>query len=355
VTLFVTGCAGTPTPPDTPGSEQQSPNILRAHYIDVGQGDTAFIELPNNQTMLIDAGDVGYGSAVADYIRDCGYKSLDYAVATHPHADHIGGMETALDAMTVGDIYMPQTVTATRVYENLLDKIAEKGLKIRTARADVNMLSDEGLSVDILAPNAEKYSDLNNYSAVVMIAYGDTKFLFMGDAEILSENEIQGNIRADVVKVGHHGSEYSSGRDFVDRVKARYAVISAGKDNSYGHPAAAVIKRWEDAGAEVYRTDLNGTIIISSDGADIMAAYKEAAGGPAEEPAPALIPPVSEESAPAETTAEWVLNTNTKKIHYPDCRSVPQIKESNRGASEKTIAKLEEEGFSACGICKPHD
>jgi competence protein ComEC len=350
--LFVVGCKPLP---DTPKPDPQSPNFLRVHYIDVGQGDATFIELPNNQTMLIDAGEVGYGSSVADYIRDNGYKFLDYVVATHPHSDHIGGMATVLDSIGVKNIYMPQAVTTTRVYENLLDNIADKGLKINTARAGVNVLSDDGLSVDILTPNAETYSDLNNYSAVVIITYGDTKFLFMGDAEILSENEIQGDIRADVVKVGHHGSNSSSGQDFVDRVKARYAVISVGKDNSYGHPSPVVIKRWGDSGAEVYRTDLNGTIIISSDETDIMVSYTEAAGDRSSEPSPGSVPPAPEDPASTETAAKWVLNTNTKKIHYPDCRSVPQISESNRSASVKTIAELEEEGFSACGICKPHD
>jgi competence protein ComEC len=174
--LFAIGCDGT-TPPNTPKPEPPNPNFLRVHYIDVGQGDAIFIEFPNDQTMLIDAGDVRYGSAVADYIRSNGYRSLDYVVATHPHSDHIGGMATVLDSIGVKNMYMPRAVTTTRVYENLLDKIADKGLKINTARAGVNVLSENGLSVDMLAPNAEEYSDLNNYSAVVIITYWDTKFL----------------------------------------------------------------------------------------------------------------------------------------------------------------------------------
>ncbi|MDR1203980.1 MAG: MBL fold metallo-hydrolase [Peptococcaceae bacterium] len=350
VMLFAAGCDGataSPNPPPEPGQEDQ--DVLRVHYIDVGQGDATFIEFPNGQTMLIDAGDTGYGNTVAKYIQDSGHTSLDYIVATHPHADHIGGMDTVLDAIEVGDIYMPKAVAATRTYENLLDKIAAKGLKIKTARVGVNILADSGLSADILAPNAEEYSDLNNYSAVVMITYEDVKLLFMGDAEMLSENELSGDIRADVIKVGHHGSDYSSGQSFVDRVKARYAVISVGEGNSHGHPAPDVIKRWEDAGSVIYRTDLNGTIVISSAGADITVSYEKGSADSTGEAALGPNPPV------AETAAVWVLNTGTKKIHYPDCRSVPQIKEGNRAESGKTVAELEAEGFDACGICKPHD
>jgi competence protein ComEC len=348
--LLSAGCGGAPASPSLPPElGQEAQNVLRVHYIDVGQGDAAFIELPNGMAMLVDTGDVGYGGAVADYIRKSGHTSLDYVVATHPHADHIGGMEAVLDAIGAGDIYMPRAVAATRTYEKLLDKIAAKGLKIRAARAGVNILADSGLFVDILAPNAEEYSDLNNYSAVVMITYESVKFLFMGDAEILSENELSGDIRADVIKVGHHGSDYSSGQSFVDKVKARYAVISVGEGNSYGHPASGAIKRWKDAGAAVYRTDLNGTIVISSNGADITVSCEKDSADSVGEAVAALVPPA------AETAAVWVLNTGTKKIHYPDCRSVPQIKESNRAESGKTVAELEVEGFDACGICKPHD
>ncbi|MDR1320571.1 MAG: MBL fold metallo-hydrolase [Gracilibacteraceae bacterium] len=321
---------------------------MRVHYIDVGQGDATFIELPNGMTMLIDAGDVGYGETVADYIRKNGHTSLDYIVATHPHADHIGGMEAVLDAIDAGDIYMPRAVAATRTYEKLLDKIAAKGLEIKTARAGVNVLAGDGLSIDMIAPNAEEYSDLNNYSAVVTVTYESVKFLFMGDAEILSENELSGDIRADVVKVGHHGSDYSSGQSFVDKVKAHYAVISVGEGNSYDHPSPDVVKRWEEAGATVYRTDLNGTVIISSGGADIEASYETGQVGSAGE-ASDPVPPA------AETAAVWVLNTGTKKIHYPDCRFASQIKEGNRAKSGKTVAELEAEGFDACGICKPRD
>jgi beta-lactamase superfamily II metal-dependent hydrolase len=259
--------------------------------------------------------------------------------------------------MNVGSIYMPQAVATTTAYENLLDKIDNKGLKINTAHAGVNVLSDDGFSVDMLAPNADKYSNLNNYSAVVMIVYGDTRFLFMGDAEILSENEIQGDIRTDVMKAGHHGSNSSSGQDFVDRVNASHVVISVGKGNSYGHPSPTVIKRWKETGASVYRTDINGTVIISSDGKDIMVSYREGVVDPTDEAVPDPSLPGSEETASSGNTAtvEWVLNTNTKKIHYPDCRSVPQINESNRAVSGKTVAESVNGGFDACGICKPHD
>jgi competence protein ComEC len=359
VLVFVlTGCVGDSSDPQgrKPVSEPEAA-FLRVHFIDVGQGDAVFIELPNEQTMLIDAGDTGYGDTVANYIRSNGYASLDYVVATHPHADHIGGMAAALNATDVGAVYMPHIETTTQTFENLLDTIEAKGLKIKTARAGTNILSAGGLSIDILAPNAEKYSDLNNYSAVVKISYGETAFLFMGDAEALSETEIRGDVRADVVKVGHHGSDSSSSPEFIGRTQARYAIVSVGAGNIYDHPSPVTIKNWVDAGAKVYRTDENGTIIALSDGIDVMISAKASAESP-ETGKDALSgdsPNRGESKSEASATSEWTLNTNTKKIHYPECRVVSRISPENYATSDKTVAELLNEGFTECGICKPHD
>jgi hypothetical protein len=158
----------------------------------------------------------------------------------------------------------------------------------------------------------------------------------MGDAEVLSEKEIRGDVRADVVKVGHHGSDSSSSPEFIDRTEARYAIVSVGAGNKYDHPSPVTMKNWSDAGAEVYRTDENGTIIVLSDGSDVMISAKASSEKP-------------------ETASEWALNTSTKKIHYPYCRFVPQIKAENLAISDKTVAELKSEGFDACGTCKPHD
>ena len=240
-------------------------NLIKIHYIDVGQGDSIFIELPNNKTMLIDAGESSKGKIVSSYISNLGYYKIDYIVGTHPHTDHIGGLAHIINSFDIGNIYMPKAVSTSKTYENLLNTISQKGLKITTARAGVNIVSESNLNINIVAPNRE-YSDLNNSSAVVKITYGNRKFLFMGDAETKSENDIISDVSADVIKVGHHGSETSSGQSFVNKVNSKYAIIMVGTNNQYNHPYQIIINRWINSGAKVYRTDINGNIIVTSDG-----------------------------------------------------------------------------------------
>lgn len=259
---------------DLSGAENQSSLLsdkesFISHYIDVGQSDSEFIELPNGKTMLIDAGISQYGEKIVEYIEDLGYDKIDYLVATHPHADHIGGMKTVVEAFDIGEVYMPKASTNTKTYENLLEAIQDKGLKIKTAKSGVEILDEGNLTIDMLAPNSSEYDDLNNYSAVIKITYKNNTFLYMGDAEKLSEDEIESDVSADVVKVGHHGSSSSSSSDFVERVSPQYAIISVGEGNSYNHPNESVVKRWEKNGAEVLRTDEKGTIVVTSDGDEI--------------------------------------------------------------------------------------
>lgn len=244
-------------------------NEFVSHYIDAGQGDSEFIELPNGQTMLIDASISDYGDKIVKFIKNLGYSKIDYVVATHPHADHIGGMKKVVDSFDIENVYMPKVSTNTKTYEKLLETIKKKGLKIKTAKAGVSVISEDNLKVDMLAPNSNSYESLNNYSAVIKITYKNNKFLYMGDAEKLSEDEIKADISADVIKVGHHGSRTSSSNNFVKKVKPEYAVISVGEGNSYNHPHSEVVKRWEKIGAKILRTDKNGSISITSDGDNI--------------------------------------------------------------------------------------
>lgn len=253
----------------TVSNTENSRKNLISHYIDVGQGDSEFIELPDGTTMLIDAGTADYGETVVDYIKNLGYSKIDYLVGTHPHADHIGGMQKVVQSFDIGSVYMPKASTNTKTYENLLTEIKNKGLKIKSAKAGVSIISEDNLKVDILAPNSSEYDELNNYSAVVKITYKNNKFLYMGDAEKLSEDEIKADVSADVIKIGHHGSTSSSSKNFVKKVKPQYAVICVGKDNSYGHPKDTIIKRWKDIGAKILRTDEDGSITITSDGSNI--------------------------------------------------------------------------------------
>ena len=215
--------------------------------------------------MLIDAGESSKGKIISNYIANLGYSKIDYVVGTHPHTDHIGGLAYIISNFDIGNIYMPKVISTSKTYENLLNAISQKGLKITTAKAGVNIFSDENLNIGIIAPTGE-YSDLNNYSAVVKITYKNRKFLFMGDAETKSENNIISDVSADVIKIGHHGSDTSSGQTFVNKVNPKYVIIMVGSNNQYNHPYQLIIDRWINAGARVYRTDINGNIIVISDG-----------------------------------------------------------------------------------------
>lgn len=273
--IGVCGCANVnlDSSPASNEVEDQKPFVasedeLVAHFIDVGQGDSSFIELPNGDTMLIDAGTASYGDDIIEYIESLGYQDIDYVVATHPHADHIGGMAEVIDAFDIETVYMPKAVSTSKTYENLLETIQDKGLSIHTGRAGVEVLNTDDLTILMFAPVQEEYSNLNNYSIVLKITYGDTSFLYTGDAED-SLDEITGDIEADVLKVGHHGSDTSTTSDFLARVNPSYAVISVGEGNSYGHPALSTIELLEGYTSNIYRTDLNGTVVISSDGVNI--------------------------------------------------------------------------------------
>lgn len=244
-------------------------DLLKVHYLDVGQGDSIFIELPNNETMLIDAAESYQSENIINYLKNLNYQKIDYVIGTHPHTDHIGGLKDIINTFEIGKIYMPKVVSTTKTYERLLMAIKDKNLKINTAKAGISIIDTDTLKINILAPNSETYTELNNYSVVTKITYGTTKFLFMGDAEKLSENEIKEDVTADVIKIGHHGSNTSSSINFIKKVNAKYGIISVGLNNKYNLPKEETITNWENSGTKIYLTSINGTIRASSDGTNI--------------------------------------------------------------------------------------
>lgn len=244
-------------------------DLLKVHYLDVGQGDSIFIELPNNETMLIDAAESYQSENIINYLKNLNYQKIDYVIGTHPHTDHIGGLKDIINTFEIGKIYMPKVVSTTKTYESLLMAIKDKNLKINTAKAGTSIIDTDALKINILAPNNSTYTELNNYSVVTKITYGSTKFLFMGDAEKLSENEIKENVTADVIKIGHHGSNTSSSIDFIKKVNAKYGIISVGLNNKYNLPKSEIITNWENSGTKIYLTSINGTVRASSDGTNI--------------------------------------------------------------------------------------
>lgn len=244
--------------------------ILAVHFLDVGQGDCEFIELPDGRCMLIDASEREYSSQIIETIDGFGYSKIDYVVGTHPHTDHIGGLADVIESFAIGEIYMPRASSNSKTFEYLLNTISDNGLKINTAVSGKSIYSDDEMCIELLAPVSESYEDTNNYSAVVKITYGENAFLFTGDAEKPAENEMLDNdyesLDCDIIKVGHHGSNTSSSIDFLEAVSPCYAVISCGEGNSYGHPHKEPLHRLASVGAEVYRTDLDGTVTIICDG-----------------------------------------------------------------------------------------
>lgn len=333
---------------------------LKVHYIDVGQGDSEFIELSNGQTMLIDAGNPENGSQIVDYIKSLKHNKIDYLIATHPHADHIGGMTTVVDSLNIGKIYMPKKSTNTKTYEGLLTAIKSKGLKVNTAKSGVNILKTGNLNIDIIAPVNITGDDLNQYSAVIMLTYGDNKFLFTGDAGEQSESQITANVKADVLKVGHHGSNTATSQTFLNKVHPKYAVIEVGQGNSYGHPTAATLSKLQNIGATIYRTDKDGTVIFTSDSHTITVDKKAST---IKENAPSSSThtktkvssktspknPIVKQQTPQEDNQSITvyITDSGKKYHKDGCR---YLKKSKHAISLKD-AKAQ--GYEPCKKCHP--
>jgi competence protein ComEC len=259
----------TERPKETP-SQPDIKETLEVHFLDVGQGDSAFIKVGEN-AMLIDAGDRGYGQGIVNYLKAQGVQKLNYLILTHPHADHIGGAAEVIKSIEVERIVMPKATHTSKIFENLLLAIQNKGLKITPPSPGSEYKLGEASFV-ILAPNSLSYKSINNHSVVTKIVFGNTSFLFTGDAESVSENEMLNkgfNLESNVLKVGHHGSNTSTSEKFLKAVNPEYAVISVGEGNSYGHPTQTILGRLNSYGVKVYRTDKTGTIIAISDGVNI--------------------------------------------------------------------------------------
>ena len=243
---------------------------VTVHFLDVGQGDSEFIELPEGKCMLIDASTAEYGDDIVSTVQELGYDKIDYIVATHPHADHIGGMAQVIESLDIGEIYMPKAVSTSKTFENLLETISDNNLQITSATAGKEICSYSNLTAKFLAPVGDSYDETNDFSAVVKITYGDNSFLFMGDAEKSAEGEMLAkdiySLNADVLKVGHHGSSSSTGIEFLQAVNPQYAVISCGEGNSYGHPHRETTDLLKSFKVKIFRTDTDGNITVSCDG-----------------------------------------------------------------------------------------
>jgi beta-lactamase superfamily II metal-dependent hydrolase len=253
-----------------PSHSEAATKYMYVHFINVGQGDSIYIKAPNGEDILIDGG--RNGNTVVSYLKKQKVKDIEVMIATHPDADHIGGLDEVLKAYKVKSVYAPKVSSTTQTYKNLLLAVKKEGLKIKTARKGVS-IPIKGVSAKFVGP-VKTYSktDTNDWSAVLRVQYNKRSFLFTGDAEFKSETDMiksKQTLKSDVLKVGHHGAKTSTSTNFLKVVKPTYAVISVGKGNSYGHPTSATLNRLKSAKVKVFRTDKQGTIIAKTNGSTL--------------------------------------------------------------------------------------
>ena len=329
------------TPSETPDVDDNLANTdvtgnLEIHFIDVGQADCILIK-NNGKAMLIDAGNNDDAALVKKYLKEQKITKLDYVIGTHPHEDHIGSLDVVIKNFDIETIIMPNKVNTTKTFEDVIEAIEKKKLSITEAKVgDKYTLGDAEFV--ILAPNKD-YDDNNNVSVVIRLVYGENSFMLTGDAEELSEKDILKTgltLKSDVLKFGHHGSSTSTSIEFLEAVSPKYGVLLCGVDNSYGHPHRETLDKISKYKIETYRTDEQGTIILTSDGKNISWKTEK-----------------NSSTSSIEKEVKYILNTNSKKFHYETCSGIEKISKENRETFYGTREELISEGYSACGTCKP--
>lgn len=256
-----------------PARSKKVDGDLNIYYFDVGQADCILIQ-NKNHNMVIDAGNNADGKYIVKAMKSIGVEKIDYLVGTHAHEDHIGGMDDIIRNFEINTFYMPEIITTTKTFEDVLDALEEKQVPFDTPEIDKSFNLGDAIVDTIYVGDDE--TDLNNSSIVLKVTYGRNAFLFMADAETKVEKKIMNkDISADVLKVGHHGSSNGTSKEFLQEVNPTYAIISVGKGNDYGHPHKATLKRLNNQNVKVHRTDKENTIIVTSNGNNITISTKE--------------------------------------------------------------------------------
>lgn len=350
----------------TVGTKISENNSFTMHFIDVGQGDATLIGC-DGEWMLIDAGDNTKGTTVQLYLKKQNVSKLKYVIGTHPDADHIGGLDVIITKFDCENIFMPDKASDSKEYKELLDAIKYRNYNITVPQVG-NTFSLGSASCIVLGPIALSESN-NNNSIVLKVKYKDTSFLLSGDAEIEEEQDIVDSgvdLKADVYHAGHHGSKTSSGHDWLNKISPKSVVISCGSENVYGHPHRESLDAFKEIGADVYRTDEQGSIVVTSDGENLMwnidSSNTWRAGQEGNDIIldSTVVRGVIEETGESEVLinndsnlTKYILNNNSLKFHYPDCDSVPKIKDKNKEEILTTRDELIKRGYEPCKICNP--
>lgn len=320
---------------------------LTVHYLNVGQADSILVT-NNDKTMLIDTGDKDGKDVIIPYLENLNIEKIDILIFTHPHKDHIGSGVDVIENFEIGTVYMSSAVTTTKTFEKLIDKIEEKNLETIIPNIG-DKISFGDCDITVLSPSKE-YDDLNNNSIVIRLNYGNTSFLFMGDAEKEAEKdiiELGADINVDVLKVGHHGSITSTTKEFLNKVNPSYAVILCGEDNDYNHPNQETLDKLDSMNVKYYRTDINGTILIDSDGNNININC-EFQDNNTNSNADKIDTNLKENDTEENTT--YIGNKNSKVLHFESCGSLP--KEKNRIYFDNRDEAINQE-YKPCSQCNP--
>lgn len=245
---------------------------LKVYYLDVGQGDAMYIKI-NDYDILIDAGPRSNVEHLMKQLEKKNIDDFEIVIATHPHEDHIGGMTEVFDRYKVKEFYMPPVVHTTETFRSMLNAIVKEGIKAKPIKEGTHFDLGDNATIDVYSPIESVYEDLNDYSTIMKLTYGDVKLIFAGDAESYAERAVvkkhSKELKGDVLKFAHHGSRTSSTDEFIKAVSPKYGIICCGENNNYGHPhkeTKDIISKYD---IDTFRTDKHGEIELTSDGKNI--------------------------------------------------------------------------------------